>query len=298
MKTRTAHQQNLKLLFFGFPRFECDDRPIEIENRKAIALLAYLAVSMEKYSRDTLATLLWPESNQQNARTALRGAIWAINKALGKGWLDINRESVALIQSDRLLLDVARFEDRLTECQMHSHSSDEICPDCVRPLTQAVALYRDDFLAGFTLRNSPSFDEWQTYQSEYLRGKLIPALEKLIRCHVALNEFERAVQFAHRILLLDPLSELTHRQLMQLYAWSNQQALALQQYHKCENILKQELSISPTPETSQLYIAIKENRLQAPPDAPLFQLDGQKYEQLPTPSPPHPIARLTTFYLS
>ncbi len=34
------------------------------------------------------------------------------------------------------------------------------------PLAQAVALYRDDFLTGFTLADSAEFDEWQTLQTE------------------------------------------------------------------------------------------------------------------------------------
>jgi hypothetical protein len=36
-------------------------------------------------------------------------------------------------------------------------------------LAEAVQLYRDDFLAGFTLHDSASFDDWQRLQTEALR---------------------------------------------------------------------------------------------------------------------------------
>lgn len=62
----------LKLLVFGSPRLERDGRPIELNLRKALALLVYLAVSGRPHSRDALATLLWPESDQREGRARLR----------------------------------------------------------------------------------------------------------------------------------------------------------------------------------------------------------------------------------
>ena len=44
-------------------------------------------------------------------------------------------------------------------------------------LAEAAALYGDDFLAGFTLRDSANFDDWQFSQAEALRGALAEALE-------------------------------------------------------------------------------------------------------------------------
>ena len=54
---------HLKLSVFGPPRLERDGGPIELNLRKGLALLVYLAVSGQPHSRDALATLLWPESD-------------------------------------------------------------------------------------------------------------------------------------------------------------------------------------------------------------------------------------------
>ena len=44
---------------------------------------------------------------------------------------------------------------------------------------EAVALYRADYLAGFSLPDSLAFDEWTRYQSQRLQKELGGALERL-----------------------------------------------------------------------------------------------------------------------
>jgi DNA-binding SARP family transcriptional activator len=62
----------LHLHLFGPPHIARDDRPVSLDTRKATALLAYLAVTGQRHSRDTLATLLYPDAGQSQARAALR----------------------------------------------------------------------------------------------------------------------------------------------------------------------------------------------------------------------------------
>jgi DNA-binding SARP family transcriptional activator len=49
------------ILLLGAPRIEVGGAPIEVDTRKAIALLAYLAVTRRRHTRDALAGRLWPE---------------------------------------------------------------------------------------------------------------------------------------------------------------------------------------------------------------------------------------------
>ncbi len=57
----------LELSLLGSPRIELDGSVVEVDTRKATALLAYLAVTGEAHRRDALAALLWPESDQTRA---------------------------------------------------------------------------------------------------------------------------------------------------------------------------------------------------------------------------------------
>lgn len=257
----------LKLMLLGSPRMERDGQAVEVDTRKAIALMAYLAVTRQSHSRDALATLLWPDYDQAHARAALRRTLSALNKALAGDWLEVDRENIALNPDASIWVDVVDFQRHLSTCRSHGHPADIVCSDCMAPLTQAVALYRDDFMAGFTLRDSPDFDEWQFFQTESLRRELGRALENLVYCQTNNREFDSAISYARRWLALDPLHEVAHRELMRLYAWADQRGAALRQYRECVRIFDQELGVPPLEETTQLYEAIQENRLPAPPEA-------------------------------
>ena len=255
----------LAIYLLGAPRIERDGRPVEVDTRKAIALLAYLAVSGGVHQRETLAALLYPDYDQTNARGALRRTLSTLHKALQRGALEITRESVALSAAAGGWLDVAEFRRLLASSKGHPHSLEQVCPACLVDLESAVRLYRDHFMAGFGLRDSAEFDDWQFFQAESLRQELASALEKLTRGHAQQGDYDNAIAYARRWSALDPLLEEAHRQLMTLYAWAGQRNAALRQYRECVRILEQELSVPPLEETGQLYQVILENRLPPPP---------------------------------
>jgi DNA-binding SARP family transcriptional activator len=171
------------LFLLGPPRIERDGEPVEIDTRKAIALASYLAVSGEEHSRDALAALFWPLSDQSRARAALRRTLSTLRRALGYDRLEVDGERLALSASDGFRVDVDQFLGLLATCDSHGHPPEKTCPACLAPLSEAIGLYRADFMNGFSLRDSPGFDEWQTFQTESLRLELAWALERLVRRH-------------------------------------------------------------------------------------------------------------------
>ncbi|MBN1178536.1 MAG: tetratricopeptide repeat protein [Anaerolineae bacterium] len=259
---------NLRLFLLGAPHIERAGEPVEVDTRKAIALAAYLSIEGQPHTREALAALLWPEYDQERAYANLRRTLWSLTKALGPEWLEVDRESVHLVRGDGFWLDVAAFRAHLAACNGHDHPEGQACPDCVARLSEAVAQYRDDFMAGFSLRDSPPFDEWQFFQAESLRRDLAGALERLAHLHAARGQFEPAIGHARRWLALDPLHEPAHRMLMQLYARSGQQSAALRQYQTCVQLLERELGAPPEEETARLHQAIRSRKLAPPAPAP------------------------------
>ncbi|MCB0165000.1 MAG: protein kinase [Anaerolineae bacterium] len=247
----------LSLRLLGPPRLEREHKLVKIGRRKAMAFVAYLAMSQQLHHRDELATLLWPASNQSRARGNLRRVLSDLKAVLGLSWLELEEETIGLKQGQTFWLDVAHFRDQMAACSRHGHSADEVCAACLPHLTEAVALYHHDFMAGFTLRNSPEFDTWQYFQVERLRQTLASALERLVVGHSLNAEFESAISYGQRRLALDPLHEPAHRQLMQLYAQTGQQSAALHQYQICQQTLVTELNVPPSEETIALYNAIR-----------------------------------------
>ena len=250
----------LALYLLGAPRLEKDGKPVEFDTRKALALLAYLAVTGQSHGRDALAALFWADYDQSRARAALRRTLSVLHKALGGEALEITRESIGLLPGGPLWSDVAEFHRLLSEPASHPHTQQEICPRCLEALGEAARCYRTDFLAGFTLRDSPEFDDWQFFHTETLRRELAGALERLTLGFAASGDYQSAIAHARRRLSLDPLDEPAHRQLMQLYAASGQHAAALRQYRECARLLGEELGVQPMDETLRLYKAIKEQR--------------------------------------
>ncbi len=246
----------LKISLLGTPKIELDGTPITIRRSKVLALLVYLAISGEHQRRDALAMLLWPNNSQSRARSALRHELSILNKTIGANWLEIERETIGL--SLRAWLDVQEFQQHLADLATDDQSR-------LDTLTQAIDLYRDDFLSGFTLSDCPDFDEWQFFQTESLRQAFATALETLVTTLEAQNEVEAAIPYARRRLALDTLHESTHRTLMRLYALSGRQAAALRQFSECQRILQTEFGLEPDAETVALNAAIRERRL-VPPD--------------------------------
>jgi DNA-binding SARP family transcriptional activator len=259
----------LALYLLGAPRIERGGVPVKLDRRKALALLAYLAVTGESHRRDFLVNLLWPEADAARGRAALRRTLHALRQAISDDWLDADREQIGLRYStdagQALWLDVDRFRRYLAECETHGHPAAQACSACVVPLTEAVALVRGDFLSGFGLKDSIGFDDWQLFQTELLRRELAGALQRLVRWHTRQRDFEAAIGYAGRWLALDPLDEAAHRHLMRLYAWSGRRSSALRQYEACAAVLEEQLGVPPHEHTAKLHRAIQERRDPPPP---------------------------------
>ena len=118
----------LTLFFLGTPQLKLDGVSIEIDRRKAVALLAYLTVTGRVHNRDGLATLLWPEYDQSRARAALRRTLSVLNVALAGDWLAADRETVELKRSQNLWLDIDQFQQLLAATQTHAHLDIDVCP--------------------------------------------------------------------------------------------------------------------------------------------------------------------------
>lgn len=258
----------LNVLLMGSPRIEVDAAPIEVDTRKAIALLAYLAVENEAVRRDSLAALLWPEYDTDSARGALRRTLSTLKGALGERWLRIDRSTVEFVPDAHATVDVTQFTVLLATAAKHHHRDEEACPQCERGLSSAAALYRSDFMKGFSLRDSINFEDWQVFQAENLRRSLGSALERLVDLHEARGDLDGAIERTHRWLSLDTLHEPAHRRLMHLLALSGDRAGAMRAYREFVAILEVELGVPPLTETTELYEAIQGGRVAAVVAAP------------------------------
>ncbi|MGH7392098.1 MAG: AfsR/SARP family transcriptional regulator, partial [Candidatus Rokuibacteriota bacterium] len=142
----------------GFQASLDSGAPCALPTRKAQALLAYLSVDPGRaYSRDALASLLWGERPDAQARKSLRQTVYALRKAVpgvGDSLLVLGGEGIGLNPA-AIEADAPRFEKLVTEGTPES-------------LERAATLYRGDLLHGFSL-DEASFEEWLVAERERLR---------------------------------------------------------------------------------------------------------------------------------
>lgn len=253
----------LTIYLLGSPQIELDGTPITIGRSKAIALLAYLACTSQPVGRDTLATLLWPEVPESRARTSLRTTLGHLTKKIGKQWFDIQRRSIEMKAESGVWLDMTQFKALLAESASHGHPTDEPCPACLPLLAEAVTLYRDDFLAGFSLRDSVAFDEWQRQLADELARAMMKTLTQLVVGHGRQQMHHEAIEYANQLLTFDPLQESVHRQLMKSYAALGNSTAVTQQYETYAALIEQEFGVPPQAKTARLYQELQSQTMHA-----------------------------------
>ncbi|HMN28739.1 MAG TPA: BTAD domain-containing putative transcriptional regulator [Caldilineaceae bacterium] len=276
----------INLWLFGPPRLERNGQPIEINLRKALALFIYLCVTRQPHSRDALATLFWPEKDQQTARANLRRTLYDLGKLLGEQLLAVGPEMVALQPETRVWIDSEHFQAALVGRLPARAAAPMLDAACLLPLVEAADHYTNDFLDGFTLPDAPAFDDWQFFQREELRRTFAALLQHLVLTYRRSGKYDEAIRYARRWLALDQLDEAVHRHLMELYALAGQPAAAQRQYDECVRILTAELDAPPEDETTALYEAIRTRRF-PPPD----QVTGTSAAQPPLVAAGHPVTR-------
>jgi DNA-binding SARP family transcriptional activator len=242
---------DLRLELLGPPVVLRDGLPVSFDTRKAVALLALLAVTGREHSREQLADLLWPEADSTKGRASLRRTLSVTAAVMGAG-LTISRAAVSL-ELRAVQVDVPEFEALIARSDAES-------------LERAVQLYRDDFLSGFVLRGCPDFEEWQAAVAEGLRQALARGLQRLVAACIAEGDLERATGHARRWLQLDPLHEPAHQAIIRLHGWAGQRSAAMRQYRSLVRVLDRDLAVRPLPETTRLYDDVRAGRLGPPPE--------------------------------
>ncbi len=272
---------SLRLVLLGPPGVQLGGAPVLFDTRKAVALLAVLAVRGEPQSRDGVAALLWPEHDAAHAGGALRRTLSVTRAGIGPHALRLEGRSIQLDPSVRV--DVWRLHAITEGVARHHPPDDPVCDRCLRRLAEIPKLVRGRFLEGFGLRDSPEFDDWVAATAESLDREVADALDRLSDAHAARGRTDAALGAAYRRLAIDPLHEDTHRRLMRLLAESGDRSGAVARYRECVRILDRELGVPPMPETTELYhrIAAGPQAAHAPSEDPAGTARGAAALSLP-----------------
>ncbi|MEO6207256.1 MAG: AAA family ATPase, partial [Candidatus Limnocylindrales bacterium] len=246
----TVRAPRVEIRLLGAPEVSIDGAPLVVDTRKAVAIIVVLATDRRAYAREELAALMWPDSSDEAARGALRRTLSTLRSALPEGVLRIDRSRVELVEGS-VRIDLADLQ-RLGASVG------------VSDLATAADLARGPFLAGFSLRDSPEFDDWRAARSVAVERAVAGVLDRLADALADAGDLAAAAEVVGRRIDLDPLDEGAHVRRMELLAATGDRAAALRQYRTCVAILERELGVAPLPETTARYEAIRDS-----PPAPM-----------------------------
>jgi DNA-binding SARP family transcriptional activator len=245
-------------LFGRFAAFHGDDMVIDLERSKAQDLLCYLLLHRGRpHHREDVASVFWGDFTTAQSRKYLRHAIWQLQKALdqasagGPQLLLVEPEWVHLNEQADTWLDVEVFEQGFN--LVKSTPSMGLEPQQDQALREAIALYSGHLLQGW-------YQDWCVFERERLESIYMLMLDKVMdHCEVT-RVFEEGIAFGTEVLRVDRSREVTHRRLIRLFYLAGDRTAALHQYFRCTAALEQELGVTPSARTSELYELVKADR--------------------------------------
>jgi len=247
----------LQLKLLGAPSLSNGAEEVHLRRKRAIALLAYMSVTQTCHRREALAALFWPESAPSRSLSALRNLLWMIRQTPAAAALDADRSSVRVDTDDALRVDVNEFRLLSRTCPEHRHSLETACEACVPSLQRALALWKGEFLAGYTIDGSAEFDDWQLAEGHALRQEYGELLSRLIRHSADREDWAAVLEYGRIAVRHDPLNELAYRALMKAHAESGHRSDALGVYDTCVSSLEEALGVAPAEETVRLAEALR-----------------------------------------
>lgn len=217
--------------------------------QQAARLLAYLALFPKtRHSREFLTDMIWPEVDPAVSRLRLNQVLATLRRQLGQ----LGSGPGNLLVSDRLSvrLDPSHYVTDVQEFETYIAQS---------RLEDALACYRGDLLPFI-------YDDWAVSERVRLSGRLATVLQALIRQS---RDPEESIEFARRLIELDPLQEQSHVELIGLYGRVGRISPALDQYQRLQKALR-EIGQEPSEATRRLMRQIQSGQVakSSPPPTP------------------------------
>lgn len=230
-----------------------DGRRLVIEGwqrKKAVTLLKILVVNRGRMMhREMLASLLWPEADEEKGWERLRVTIYALRKELkaagiSETIIDTVDKSYRL-NSDLVWLDFDAFEVSIEAglaFEKGGHTE-----DALQCFENAQRLYRGDFLA------DEIYSDWCAEKREQLRELYLEMLASFVRCYEQKGLHAQAAQTCRTALACDPCRESFLRWLIKNLVKIDRTDRAKSEYLYWQKVLHDQLGVEPMAETQTLY---------------------------------------------
>jgi DNA-binding SARP family transcriptional activator len=243
------------------------------KRRKAKSLFKLLLLAPgRQVLKDYVLDLLWPEQNPSSAANNLHRTVFVLRHTLQPDASDTASSHYVLFEHGMIMLnpaatiwvDAEEFERLIRTGRQQS--------DALSTYEAARDLYRGDFLS------EDLYEDWANGRREALRTSYVQLLQNMSHLYCQRTAYSEAIDCLQKLIEADPTNEAGHRELMRVYTQAGHRHQALHQYQRAREILRGELDVEPSPETTELYRAIVENNWRP-------AVETRRFPQTPLTSP-------------
>ena len=248
----SAQTFDIEAKLFGLFRLDFQGKPQKPwASQRATSLLKFLLLHPAGPARrEELMTAFWPNSSAKSARNNLNAAVYQLRSRLRE--LDSDRSHIIYTAGSYAISPELKYrtdvEDYLTAVAAGVKALQ------AGEETSAARNFRmaRSFYAGPLLEDDASGD-WYVESQRRLHLEHCALLERLGRLLLDQAEIEEAIVIGNELLEADPCRETGHQLLMCAYAELRQPQLVVEQFQRCAEMMRRELSAAPAESTVDLF---------------------------------------------
>jgi DNA-binding SARP family transcriptional activator len=217
-------------------------------SRKGQNILRYL-LAQTGYSAttDVLLANFWPEDEPDVAQSKMHIAISGLRRTLNQGCQCKPGAGYILCKNrvysfDPRVIIHADVDEFVRQFQIGQQREQER----ITAFECACKLYTGPFLV------EDLYTDWSFLRREQLSQMYLNMCNVLTERYFHIGQYEDAIKWAHAMLKENHCNETAYQHLISIYALQGRRSEALQQYDRCERVLKSEMGAQPLPETKHI----------------------------------------------
>jgi DNA-binding SARP family transcriptional activator len=229
-----------KLFLLGMAHMTRQNQHIRIATRKGIGLLAYLALEGVQ-TRARLAEVFWGQFDEARGRMNLRRELQRLR--------DLGLTDVLVVTTSSVQLAKNVWCD----------ASDFLAAIRGADLASAVKLWNGTLLEGLDAEDDLEFDRWLERQRTDFQAQYLDSLHSFAMQLEKAKDYRQALGIYQQILNDDNLNESVYRAIIRLHGVLGMREQALAVFSQLELLLREDLGLTPLPETVALIEQIRLN---------------------------------------
>jgi DNA-binding SARP family transcriptional activator len=195
--------------------------------------------------RDQISEYLWPEADIATAQRNFKITLNTLYQVL-EPEREPGSES-AFVFRDGTTYALRPNADIWIDAEDFLNLTKQFGKTDMKSLGKALALYHGDYLP------EALYEAWVAEEREMLASLFLDSADRLTRLLIEKEQYADVIDLSQRVLTKDNCWERAYRHLMLAYDKLGDHGQVGRMYQRCVQALNDELDISPSPETQELY---------------------------------------------